>query len=62
MTPLTAEQRQRERRRHDWQQNDRRQSWPWVMDINDRRSGFDRRLEERRAMGGNSPLLGTSQP
>lgn len=33
-----------ERRRPDWQQNDRRRTWPWVADSNDRRSGFDRRV------------------
>ncbi len=49
MNQNTSEQRNRERRRADWQSDDRRQSSPWVMDINDRRSGFDRRLEERRA-------------
>ena len=37
-----------ERRRPDWQQNDRRQTWPWVADSNDRRTGEDRRLQERR--------------
>ena len=38
-----------DRRRDDWQSNDRRQTWPWVMDSNDRRSGEDRRVKERRA-------------
>jgi hypothetical protein len=33
-----------ERRRKDWQENDRRKSWPWVADSNDRRSGHDRRV------------------
>lgn len=42
------EQRGSERRRPDWQENDRRQNWPWVMDSNDRRSGQDRRLNEGR--------------
>ncbi len=46
---MARDQRDRERRRTDWQSNDRRQTWPWVMDINDRRTGTDRRVEERRA-------------
>ncbi len=37
-----------ERRRPTSQQNDRRKSRPWVVDISDRRSGFDRRLEAQR--------------
>lgn len=37
-----------DRRRADWQSNDRRQTWPWVTDSNDRRTGEDRRLNERR--------------
>lgn len=41
----SLESKDRERRRPDWQQNDRRKSRPWVADISDRRSGFDRRLE-----------------
>lgn len=49
MTQPLSEQRASDRRRPDWQLNDRRQSWPWVMDINDRRCGLDRRIEERRA-------------
>ena len=47
---LTQNRRASDRRRPDWQANDRRQSWPWVADISDRRSGFDRRWEDRRAM------------
>lgn len=44
----SLELKNRERRRPDWQHNDRRQSRPWVADISDRRSGFDRRVEELR--------------
>ncbi|MBW3636674.1 MAG: hypothetical protein KY445_09460 [Armatimonadetes bacterium] len=39
------ESENQERRRPTWQQNDRRKSRPWVVDISDRRSGFDRRLQ-----------------
>ncbi len=46
------EPRGSDRRRDDWQQNDRRQNWPWVTDSNDRRSGQDRRLNERRIAQG----------
>lgn len=38
----------REQRRPDWRDSDRRQSYPWVRDINDRRSGFDRRVNALR--------------
>lgn len=48
MQTETLEKRGSDRRRPDWQENDRRQTWPWVMDSNDRRSGEDRRLNERR--------------
>lgn len=51
MTQFSNEKRNRDhsdRRPADWQRKDRRLIWPWVMDINDRRSGLDRRLEERR--------------
>jgi len=41
-----------DRRRADWQSNDRRQTWPWVTDPSDRRSGEDRRLNERRMRQG----------
>lgn len=49
MTSTSNQHPESDRRRSDWQLNDRRRAWPWVMDINDRRSGFDRRVEERRA-------------
>ena len=48
-SPSSATQeRGDDRRRADWQRNDRRQTWPWVTDTNDRRCGEDRRLNERR--------------
>ena len=52
---MAQERRASDRRRPDWHANDRRQSWPWVADISDRRSGFDRRWEDRR--GGRTQLL-----
>lgn len=47
-----TQERGDDRRRADWQRNDRRQSWPWVTDPNDQRCGEDRRLNERRMRQG----------
>ncbi len=52
MNATSTLERGDDRRRADWQRNDRRQTWPWVTDTNDRRNGEDRRLQERRMRQG----------
>lgn len=58
--PLSQERRDSDRRRSDWHTNDRRQNFPWVVDINDRRSGFDRRWEQRRGQTGQRAWASTA--